>query len=122
MLIKRITCTVDKSQKEHFHKAQIDWGKLSAVPGFVCQIGGWKVDKAHIIALWENKDAYRHFMDAIHDEIFHDSKQEKTYRSIEVSILDEELNFSQAIRALQEEGITIVHEWTVKGENQSISL
>jgi hypothetical protein len=48
------------------------------VNGFMGQIGG--LDLKHrsnvcIMGLWENSESYKHFIDHIHDEIFHHHDQ-----------------------------------------------
>lgn len=40
MLIKKMICEVDAANAEAFAKAQLQWGALSYISGFIKQAGG----------------------------------------------------------------------------------
>lgn len=85
MLLKWIVCQVSEEQKESFSEAQASWKKLSDVPGFLGQWGGWNLKEpmeACILSLWSDQESYQTFMSQIHDRIFLNSNQEATYKSI----------------------------------------
>lgn len=42
MLIKKMICEVDAANAEAFAKAQLQWGALSYISGFIKQAGGWR--------------------------------------------------------------------------------
>lgn len=53
------------------------------------QIGGWDLERdsdACIIALWRDEDAYRFFMESVHDGVVHWSGQNETYSAISVAL------------------------------------
>ncbi len=91
MLIKSIRCQVEEQKKESFSKGQTQWEPISAVKGFMGQLGGWceqNPNQAWIIAFWENPSTYQQFMEEVHDRIFLDSGQEKTYTAIHVDFFE----------------------------------
>ncbi|RBP03887.1 YdbC family protein [Rossellomorea aquimaris] len=94
MIIKAITCKVSEECKEDFFEEQKIWKALSPLNGFLGQVGGWSKKEpltACIFAFWENQEAYKHFMDDAHDEIFFRSNQSSTYKSIDVSLYEENI-------------------------------
>ncbi|MER0469048.1 YdbC family protein [Bacillus cabrialesii subsp. cabrialesii] len=91
MLIKKIVCEIDDANAEAFAKAQSQWGALSHISGFIKQAGGWRKTiggplTAEIISVWENREAYDHFMENEHDVIYEESGQKSTLYSIEVEL------------------------------------
>ena len=104
MFIKWIICEVEDDQKQAFSKAQEKWGEMAASKGFLCQKGGWDVDNpnlACIIAVWESKADLDLFMTSLHDEIFYENKQEKTYKSINISHFNVEFEMQGEGRSLK---------------------
>lgn len=74
-------------RRQQFSLAQAAWGQLSTSPGLVAQFGGWDLKNpgtAMIAAFWESAEAYRHFMDHVHDRVTESNRQEETYSSIDV--------------------------------------
>jgi hypothetical protein len=91
LLIKYIKCEVEEAKKAAFSKAQEEWVPLSEVGGFLGQFGGWSRNgEAVILGFWESRQAYQHFMEQIHDTIFLENNQGKTYRSITVTLYEGE--------------------------------
>lgn len=93
MLIKSIRCQVEEQKKEFFSKGQTQWEPLSHMKGFLGQLGGWcekDSNLAWIIAFWEYPSAYQQFMKEVHDRIFFDSGQGKTYDTISVDFFEME--------------------------------
>lgn len=91
MLIKSIRCQVADEKKESFSRGQTEWQLLSHVDGFLGQVGGWceqDPNMAWIVAFWESRTAYQHFMKEVHDKIFLESGQGKTYSSIQVDLFE----------------------------------
>lgn len=89
MILKWIVCKVLNNKKEEFSFAQEEWKALKDVNGFIGQIGGWDLKNASnacVLGVWENSRAYRHFMDNIHDQIFHKNNQKQSYESISVTL------------------------------------
>lgn len=81
MLIKKMICEVDAANAEAFAKAQSQWEALSHISGFIKQAGGWRktIDEpltAEIISVWENREAYDHFMENEHDSIYRGKRSE----------------------------------------------
>ncbi|MCP5061162.1 MAG: DUF4937 domain-containing protein, partial [Ignavibacteriae bacterium] len=71
-----------------FSKAQEEWVDTKNTKGFIAQIGGWDINNSNeacILAFWEDQNSLKYFMENIHDKIFNNSKQEKTYKSISVN-------------------------------------
>ncbi|KZD94189.1 hypothetical protein B4122_0885 [Bacillus subtilis] len=90
MLIKKMICEVDAANAEAFAKAQSQWEALSHISGFIKQAGGWRktIDEpltAEIISVWENREAYDHFMENEHDSIYEENDQKAVILSIEVT-------------------------------------
>ncbi len=89
MLIKWIVCEVPPEKREAFSRAQEAWSALSGAPGFLGQLGGWDGEgRACIAGLWEDRAAYRRFMDELHDDIYEDNAQAGTYTASRVALLD----------------------------------
>lgn len=88
MLLKRIDCRVDASQRAAFDRAQRAWAALADVDGFVGQVGGWTGDGARILGLWRDRASYDAFMAGVHDEITDASRQEQTYIRSAVTLQD----------------------------------
>lgn len=91
MLIKSIRCQLEEQKKVLFSKGQTQWEPVSHVKGFLGQLGGWceqDPNEAWIFAFWENPSAYMHFMKEVHDTIFLDSGQGKTYSAISVDLFE----------------------------------
>ncbi|MBL0387152.1 YdbC family protein [Tumebacillus sp. ITR2] len=91
MLIKWIVCRVPDGLHAAFSKAQTGWSALQGVDGFGGQWGGWNVfdsEEACIIGLWRDAEAYRFFMEQIHDIIFEKSAQGRTYSEIFVTLYE----------------------------------
>ena len=89
MLVKWIVCTVAPDKRDLFSQAQAKWGDLRHVPGFLGQVGGWRVgdpSKACILALWENEELYKEFMEKHHDPIYEKTNQRGTYEGIKVTV------------------------------------
>ncbi len=89
MLLKWIVCQVPDSERGQFSRAQSHWWKLTWVPGFLGQLGGWdqsRPDHACILSIWENQAHYEHFMRVIHDGIMAVSKQAHTHSSLDVAL------------------------------------
>ncbi len=116
MLIKRIVCEVDTANAEAFAKAQLEWGALSHVNGFIKQAGGWRKTAdgpftAEIISVWENREAYDHFMENEHDSIYDDNEQKAVILSLEVTLYEEDKSFVQDL--LHHPDIRYEPDWTV---------
>lgn len=95
MIIKRIICKVKESEKETFYEHQKQWKPLSKVKGFLGQIGGWNNKQpltACIYSFWKSEKEYQEFMEKVHDQIFVNSGQANTYKSINVSLFEEKLS------------------------------
>ncbi|KGX84936.1 YdbC family protein [Pontibacillus marinus] len=102
MYIKKIVCTVQEEKREAFDQAQRQWAPLSQVSGFLGQVGGWNGDDAVIIAFWESKEAYKSFMEDVHDQIFNHNRQKNTYNSISVTLCKTNKIYTQLREALLE--------------------
>ena len=82
MLLKWIICEVPQDKQDAFSKAQQHWRALERVAGFRGQVGGWdsmEPNRACILGLWANAEAYVQFMEHVHDPIFEQSHQKETY-------------------------------------------
>lgn len=89
MILKWIVCTVQEKKKEKFSDAQEKWSVLEHAKGFQWQIGGWSAaGEACILACWENQKSYDIFMETIHDRIYLQTNQGKTYDDISVALYD----------------------------------
>lgn len=89
VIAKWIVCCVDDSQRAEFSRAQERWSALEKVAGFHVQVGGWNTtrpDEACIVALWNDEASYQRFMRGLHDTIFNESRQSKTYRAITTAL------------------------------------
>ena len=89
MLVKWIVCTVAPEKRDLFSQAQAKWRDLRHVPGFLGQVGGWRVGNpsdACILALWENEELYKEFMENHHDPIYEKTNQRGTYEGIKVTV------------------------------------
>lgn len=89
MLLKLIQCHVDPHRSPAFSNAQRRWRALEQIEGFGAQVGGWRVDdnaSAIILGSWRARSDYDRFMRETHDGIVAKSRQNETYRSIEVSL------------------------------------
>lgn len=92
LLVKYIRCEVEEEKRAAFSKAQEEWNRLSEVDGFLGQLGGWSESgEAVILGFWESRQAYQHFMEHVHDTIFLENNQGKTYRSIAVTMYEGEV-------------------------------
>ncbi|MFE7064712.1 YdbC family protein [Sutcliffiella sp. NPDC057660] len=92
LLVKYIKCEVEEEKKSAFSKAQEEWDHLAEVEGFLGQFGGWSGSgEAVIFGFWESREAYQYFMEHVHDTIFLENKQGKTYRSITVTLYEGEV-------------------------------
>ncbi|MDW6002257.1 DUF4937 domain-containing protein [Vibrio mangrovi] len=93
MIIKLITCQVEKDQKQNFSRSQQAWGKLSDIDGFAGQFGGWNKseDQAIVIGVWDSYAHVQQFMASVHDEIFLSSGQQNTYQQCEVHYFEKVL-------------------------------
>ncbi|MBO8172251.1 MAG: YdbC family protein [Bacillaceae bacterium] len=104
MLIKWIVCTVSRENREAFSQAQEKWMKLKHIPGFLGQVGGWNISQpgeACILSLWRDEAVYRHFMNQIHDVIFHSSGQQDTYETIQVRLYERLFDIPGGVSHLQ---------------------
>ncbi|MBM7621933.1 hypothetical protein JOC95_003841 [Bacillus tianshenii] len=91
MLIKYIKCQVKEERRVDFSRAQEQWSPLADMEGFLGQLGGWsEKGEAVILGFWESSQSYQHFMEHIHDTIFLENNQGKTYRSISVTLYEGE--------------------------------
>ncbi|MDO3661740.1 YdbC family protein [Bacillus sp. C28GYM-DRY-1] len=116
MLIKRIVCKVDAANAEAFAKAQLQWGALSHVNGFIKQAGRWRktadgLFTAEIISVWENRAAYDHFMENEHDSIYEENEQKTVILSIEVKLYEESEQYIHSL--LHNSDIRYEPDWTV---------
>ncbi len=87
MYLKWIVCKVENEFKSVFSEAQEKWVETKKTKGFMGQIGGWNLhnpNEACILSFWNDKNSLHYFMENIHDKIFTNSKQEKTYKSIDI--------------------------------------
>lgn len=92
LLVKYIRCEVEEEKRAAFSKAQGEWDRLSEVDGFLGQFGGWSGSgEAVILAFWDSRQAYQYFMEHVHDTIFLENNQGKTYRSITVKLYEGEV-------------------------------
>ncbi|WP_417898155.1 YdbC family protein [Bacillus haimaensis] len=92
VLVKYIWCEVEEEKRSAFSKAQEEWDHLAEVEGFLGQFGGWgESGEAVILGFWESRQAYQHFMEYVHDTIFLENNQGKTYRSITVTLYEGEV-------------------------------
>jgi len=92
LLFKYIRCEVEEEKRAAFSKVQEEWNRLSEVDGFLGQLGGWSESgEAVILGFWESRQAYQHFMEHVHDTIFLENNQGKTYRSIAVTMYEGEV-------------------------------
>ena len=77
--------------------------RLANVQGFRGQVGGWNLKssgQACILALWQDEDAYRKFMEHEHDEIVSDSKQEETINAVYVTLFRSVLDMPGELKEL----------------------
>ncbi len=84
--------TIPTTKKDAFSYTQQHWSALTHVPGFIGQLGGWNVEDetdSCIVGLWEDAFFYRDFMKNVHDSIFYQSGQQKTYTKLDVSIAND---------------------------------
>lgn len=91
MFFKWIVCRVPENRKKAFFRAQCAWKAIRDVDGFHGQWGGWNVRRpteAGIFSLWRDSSSYDAFMTHVHDSIFHGTKQEQTYETISVTLLE----------------------------------
>lgn len=91
MLLKWIVCDVADEDREAFSLAQESWAALRSVDGFLGQAGGWNLrapGQACIVGLWADVGAYERFMREVHDRVFETSGQSRTYRAIQVLLID----------------------------------
>lgn len=96
MIIKSISCKVKEEHKDKFYTDQQKWKVLNGVKGFLGQFGGWSQNdklKACIYSFWASEQHYTFFMKEVHDTIFINSGQGKTYYSINVQLFIEEMAF-----------------------------
>lgn len=92
LLVKYIKCEVEEEKKSAFSKAQEEWDRLAEVEGFLGQFGGWSGSgEAVILGSWESREAYQYFMEHVHDTIFLENNQGKTYWSITVTLYEGEV-------------------------------
>lgn len=92
LLVKYIRCEVEEGKRTAFSKAQGEWDRLSEVDCFLGQFGGWSGSgEAVILGFWESRQAYQHFMEHVHDTIFLENNQGKTYHSITVTLYEGEV-------------------------------
>jgi hypothetical protein len=89
--VKWITCEVD--DHDGFDAAQRRWSAIAGTPGLIVQTGGWdsKSPTACVLGCWTDAGTYKTFMEQRHDQVFGDSGQQRTYRSIEVATGESEL-------------------------------
>lgn len=116
MLIKKMICEVDAANAEAFAKAQSQREALSHISGFIKQAGGWRktIDEpltAEIISVWENREAYDHFMENEHDSIYEENDQKAVILSIEVTVYEEDKPFVHDL--LHNPDIRYEPNWTV---------
>jgi heme-degrading monooxygenase HmoA len=93
-LLKWIVARVEPDRREAFAEAQQQWRALSGAAGFVAQVGGWSrddPDQACVLALWEDRESHRRFMDGLHDEITARGRQEQTYAALAVALFEQDL-------------------------------
>jgi len=105
MLIKWIICKVENHKIHAFSYAQEKWSEMIKSKGFIAQTGGWDLNnknEACIISFWENKESLDNFMKNTHDTIFNNTKQVKTYSSIEVEYFDSLNDISDNYELLKE--------------------
>lgn len=91
MLIKWIACDVPANLQAAFAEAQCAWKAISATRGFICQFGGFNANRAHVLSLWEDREAYASFMHSSHDNVASKSQQHRVYESIRVDLFSEVL-------------------------------
>lgn len=123
MLVKWITCEVDESKISLFSTAQEKWGRLREVDGFLGQIGGWglhRPNKACILACWSDYPSYKQFMEKHHDEIFENSNQKNTYKTISVALYEKEFDISEAefTKVMNKAAILRIADCLVGSEDQ----
>jgi len=95
MYLKWIVCEVEDGNRDAFSLAQAKWIETKNTKGFLGQVGGWNLhnsNEACILSFWDDKDSLLYFMENIHDKIFNNSKQEKTYKSIFVNYFNLKFN------------------------------
>jgi len=126
MYIKWIVCDVDKEKKKEFSYAQQLWEKIKSTPGFVAQMGGWNSkisSQACIISIWKNKSASDFFMENIHDNLFEESNQKKTYNLVEIdyfnTVIDISGDESKLIKSLGGAKILRIADCEVKQDSLS---
>ena len=91
MLLKWIRCTVPDAKRPAFSATQAKWASIANADGFYAQVGGWDASRpgqACIVGLWRDQAAYQHFMDDLHDQVFHSNHQALTYTDIQTGIYD----------------------------------
>jgi len=96
MLIKLITCDVPLGLRVKFSEAQGAWQAISDTRGFVCQFGGFSANRAHILSLWESRQAYASFMSSSHDDVAGKNQQHRFYNSIRIDLFSEILSMAGA--------------------------
>ncbi len=100
MLIKWVACDVPVGLRAEFSEAQRAWKAIAETKGFICQFGGFSSNRAHILSLWENRQAYASFMSASHDDIASKNQQDRFYKSIRVDLFSEVLRMPGADASL----------------------
>ncbi|WP_371615669.1 DUF4937 domain-containing protein [Streptomyces sp. NBC_00454] len=85
MLTKWIRCEV--TDRAGFDRAQRGWTRLSRLPGFLGQRGGWSgAGTAHVLAFWADQRSYDRFMADDHDELA--AGQHRTFDEIDVRLFE----------------------------------
>ncbi len=105
MYIKWIVCDVKENFRDEFSLAQEKWKAIKNINGFKGQAGGWNLEKtseACIISFWKDKKSLTYFMEYIHDDIFHDNKQDKTFQSIRIKYFDSKFDLLGRAKDLTE--------------------
>ncbi|MBP3038613.1 YdbC family protein [Bacillaceae bacterium Marseille-Q3522] len=123
MLLKWIKCKVEDNNKQSFSEAQEKWRELHKINGFLGQIGGWDLRKpfeAGILAFWENRDSYQHFMEHHHDYIFHRSNQRSSYLNINVQLYEKMFSIGpeDIVKYLQSGNVLRIADCCVDEEKQ----
>ncbi len=103
MLVKLITCEVPDENLERFAAGQAAWSALAKVDGFLGQLGGWELsdwNRAVIVGLWRDAEAYNRFMSDAHDAIFESHGQQDSYTSSDISLWQSVLGIPGSLHAL----------------------
>ncbi|MFI9363028.1 DUF4937 domain-containing protein [Kitasatospora sp. NPDC053057] len=84
---KWIDCRVRPSARGAFAAGQRRWSAIADQPGLVGQLGGWSRsgDRALLLALWADEDAYTRFMRERHDAVATEAAQQGSWDSIQVT-------------------------------------